>query len=489
MKKKSILRFFVSCVLVLASLPAIHLLLTKWSEDSFLDAVAIGYANDASGLNQTPIAEIIDVPNNKHAIIQQLSKLIRTATTNQQKISIAGAKHSMGGHTMYPDGIVLNMLSYNHISLNKEKNILSVGAGALWSDIIKYLDEHDKSVAVMQALSSFSVGGSISVNGHGWQTESPPIASSVIAFTLMNHKGEIVTCSRDENTELFRLVIGGYGLFGVILDVELRVVDNVALEYKNFVFPSNQYPDYYKKYVTNNAKVNLVYGRLDVTGNNFLNEATLNIYEKTADNPPAFDAFKTSEIQRLVLRASVDSEYGKRQRWLLEKMSMAWQKGRVFSRNQLLDNDVKYIANQHSDSTDILHEYFIPEAGFSHYIKDVKPILQRAEIDLLNITIRAVNKDEDSFMRYANQDVFGFVYLFNQKKTETQEKQMQLLTQQLVEIAGKHQGTYYLPYRLHIGREKMREIYPQADDFFKLKRKYDPDELFNNQFYLHYKPL
>ncbi|WEI22351.1 hypothetical protein PYR74_21070 [Acinetobacter bereziniae] len=64
---------------------------------------------------------------------------------------------------------------------------------------------------------------------------------------------------------------------------------------------------------------------------------------------------------------------------------------------------------------------------------------------------------------------------------------MQQLTRQLVDIALKNHGTYYLPYRLHICPDQMRLAYPQADAFFSLKKKYDPDELFSNQFYLHYR--
>lgn len=51
----------------------------------------------------------------------------------------------------------------------------------------------------------------------------------------------------------------------------------------------------------------------------------------------------------------------------------------------------------------------------------------------------------------------------------------------------RNEGTYYLPCRLHIDKEKMRRFYPAADSFFLLKRKYDPEELFSNQFYEHYK--
>ncbi len=96
-------------------------------------------------------------------------------------------------------------------------------------------------------------------------------------------------------------------------------------------------------------------------------------------------------------------------------------------------------------------------------------------------------KDDDSYLNFAREDVFGFVFLFNQKKNEKSELEMRKLTNQLVEIALQYDGTYYLPYRLHIDRNLFRNVYPQADEFFKLKLKYDTDEVFKNKFYEHYK--
>jgi hypothetical protein len=46
---------------------------------------------------------------------------------------------------------------------------------------------------------------------------------------------------------------------------------------------------------------------------------------------------------------------------------------------------------------------------------------------------------------YAKENVFGFVLLFNQKKTDEQEKEMKILTNQLVAVALKNEGTFYLP--------------------------------------------
>ena len=232
MKKKHIFYLLTFGLLVFIAIPTFHLTKTYLNEDNVEIQIPKGYTNDASGLSITKIDSIIDVANSKDEIISQLKEAIEYSKINKIPISIAGAKHSMGGHTMYPNGIVLNMRPYKKMQIDTINNILTIGSGALWEDAINYLDKFDKSVAVMQAFSSFSIGGSISVNGHGWQKDSPPISSTIISFTLLNQNGEILNCSRTENQELFSLVIGGYGLFGIILDVKLKVVDNEALQFK-----------------------------------------------------------------------------------------------------------------------------------------------------------------------------------------------------------------------------------------------------------------
>jgi FAD/FMN-containing dehydrogenase len=63
---------------------------------------------------------------------------------------------------------------------------------------------------------------------------------------------------------------------------------------------------------------------------------------------------------------------------------------------------------------------------------------------------------------------------------------MEALTRDLIDAALACGGRYYLPYRLHATREQMRRAYPRAQAFFELKRRYDPDEIFQNQFYLKY---
>lgn len=489
MKKKHLFIIAIVAVLISLSVPIVHVLKTKWNESDEKIVTPKGFTNDASQLNLTEIDTLIVVPNNKKEIQNQLKLVLRYAKEKNLKISIAGAQHSMGGHSISPKGILLNMLPYKQMELDEKNNILTIGSGALWEDAINYLDKYGKSIAVMQAFSSFSIGGSLSVNGHGWQKNLPPVSSSVISFTLMNADGEIINCSREENPELFKLVIGGYGLFGIILDVRLKVVDNIALQYKSAAINSEDYVSQYQKIITDNENVNLVFGRLRISDKKFLEESTIIYFEKSDEKPLSLEKqrSKNKEVRRVVFRSTVNSEYGKRLRWDLETGMNSILNNTVFTRNELLNGHVSLIENKDPTSTDLLHEYFIPDRNFNQFIKDIKPILKDSGIDLLNITIRAVDRDADAYMNYAREHVFGFVLLFNQKKTEKQENAMKALTNKLVDVTIKNDGTFYLPYRLHIDKMKMRKAYPQSDSFFELKRKYDPQEIFKNKFYLHYK--
>ena len=528
MKRKHFWIIGAISILIFISIPFIHILKTKWKETDNNHSIPVGFTNDASFLNLTKVDTIIDVPINNKEIVKQLKKILIYANDNNLKISIAGARHSMGGHTMYPNGIVINMLPYKQIALDTVNNILTMGSGALWQDAIQYLDKRNRSISIMQAFSSFSVGGSLSVNGHGWQKNLPPISSSVISFSLMNYEGKIINCSRTENPELFKLVLGGYGLFGIILDVKIKVVINKALAYKYVNISTENYLEYYNKFISENNEIELVFGRLRISNKRFLEDATINFFETTTQIPTPLgrnqhsrpkdsknasenilsDGYrnrdtlgtcqnigqvkptsgnKSEEVKRIIFRGSVDSEYGKRLRWDLEKGANKLSKNTIFSRNNLLNDHVSLIENKDKSSTDILHEYFIPEQNFNKFIQDIKPVLLKSDIDLINITIRRVEKDTDSYMNYAREAVYGFVILFNQKKSVSQENSMILLTNKLVDITIQNKGTFYLPYRLDITKEKMRRVYPQSDSFFELKKKYDPKEVFNNKFYEHYK--
>ncbi len=480
----------ITIAIAVVGRPILHLSLTAWNDQNELKPIPPGSVDDASHLNQTPL-EVREVPDDSKEAVRVLRELLKTARSTGKKVAIAGARHTMGGHTIYAGGISLDMSGFNYMKLEEKANILHVGSGARWADIIPYLNARGRSVAVMQSNNDFSVGGTMSANAHGWQHNSSPFASTVDSFRLMLADGSIVRCSRSENTELFSLVLGGYGLFGIIVDVDLRVVENEIYRAQRVIVPSQQYVDTFEERVNRASDIGMVYGRISVAPDRFLEEAMMTIYHRDpsySGKIPAPSEQSQAGLARTVFRGEVESNYGKNLRWQLEK-AIGGEAGTHVSRNQILNRSSKLLENQKQADTDILHEYFIPPESMEAFLEKCRTIIPKYNGDLLNITVRNVHRDEDSFLRYADREMFGLVMLFHQRRTPNAEAKMQAMTRELIDAALSVEGRYYLPYRLHGTKEQFVRAYPQEREFFALKRKYDPEEVFQNQFYLKYGKL
>src|SRR6186713_268456 len=175
----------------------------KWSQLG-------GSINDASCLNKTEIYGVVDVRS-----VDDIAKTLAFARDNKLAVTTSGARHSMGGHAFRKGGIVLDMRGFNKIVLNESSRSVTVQPGATWHDIQNVL--HPRfAVRAMQSTDIFSVGGSISVNAHGMDHQAGALRKSIKSMRLMLADGSLRTVSPTENTDLFNLVVGGYGLFGVI---------------------------------------------------------------------------------------------------------------------------------------------------------------------------------------------------------------------------------------------------------------------------------
>ncbi|MDB4687234.1 FAD-binding oxidoreductase [Akkermansiaceae bacterium] len=459
--------------------------LNDGAEPNPMPSVGVG---DASRMITNVPAEVITLAEDPAAAERQIADLIQRAASEGRRISIAGARHSMGGHTFYPGGITLDMEAFRHMSLDEDKRILTVGAGARWYEIIPYLDARGYAISIMQSNNDFSVGGSISVNCHGWQNDKPPIASSVESFRIVTPSGETLRCSRQDNAEIFSLALGGYGLFGVILEVDLRITDNEYYEAEAHLIASSDYADTYHKLTENQSDVGMVYGRLSVAPKSFFQEASITLLRRKETDLPNKETLLNQEpslLKRLAFRGGVNSDYGKNFRWWVEK-EIGETGGKLLSRNQLMNGPSSLYSSREPDTTDILHEYFIPPDQLANFIKKSRPVFLKHQPELLNVTIRNILPDHDTFLSYAPEEVFGLVLLFSQERDEEAEAAMLTLTRELIDVAHACRGRYYLPYRLHATLEQFHQAYPQASAFFTKKRHFDPQGVFDNKFYQTY---
>jgi FAD/FMN-containing dehydrogenase len=476
-------------VALLTLAPPLAFLGWAWVRDVSqpLPFAAVG-SNDACGLNPNHCLEVIEVAADPAEATAQLIALVERASREQLHISIRGAGHSMGGHTLCEDGIALDMRPFQSMQLDAQRNLLVVGAGARWSDVIAMLDRWGKSVAVMQSNNDFTVGGSISVNCHGWQLGSPPIASTVESFRLLTADAQLLRCSRTENSALFSLALGGYGLFGVILDVELRIVDNEFYRSSTHMVKTEDYARSYDELTRARSDLGMAYGRISVAPDSFFEEALIVLLERDSAQGAASDTLAPAKyvgLKRTVFRASVGSDYGKNLRWRLERWWGETALARL-SRNQILDEPVARFGLHDPEGTEILQEYFIPKQRLGEFAARCKVICEQHRPELLNVTVREVHRDVDTLLCYAREDVFGVVLLLHQERDAAAEAAMAAFAVQLTDAALACGGTYYLTYRPHASVEQFERGYPMAREFLLEKLARDPGEVFTNHFHANY---
>jgi hypothetical protein len=233
------------------------------------------------------------------------------------------------------------------------------------------------------------------------------------------------------------------------------------------------FSQHFETHIDGHSDIDLFFARLSIEKGNFLNEVMVYTFKQSTDpvhklaetrgNNP-----KVEHLKRLIFRGSVNSRFGKWVRWKSEKL-LSEQIGQTsFTRNELLNESARAIIDYSEKSTSILHEYFVPYAQFNNFTDSLRRIIPKHQGDLLNVTIRDVKEDFDSFMKYASGPRFAFVLLFEQNRTEVGEQRMKRMTQALIDAALKLEGSYYLPYRLHATQSQFEQSYPMAKRFFAL---------------------
>lgn len=453
-----------------------------------------GSVNDASCLNQTAVAGIVEIRSE-----EDVRAALQFARENGLKVTPAGRRHSMGGQSFVQEGLVLDMQRFNKISGDREKRILRAQSGATWALIEKLLDTQGLSLKAVQSINIFTVGGTLSVNAHGIAHNPGPIASTVRSLRVMTSDGQIHVASPTENAELFRHVLGGYGLFGVILDVELDLVENEIYAWQLGTVSQGDFPRHFAENVARKNNVGLFFARLSMSPNTFLDEVAMHRFEKVAyDDPlPPLHPQRHISVMRLIINFSKTGGLGRWLRWVLETRiaphlrPCAWLDARgqeracLITRNQAMYDSMAYLQNRLPD-TDILQEYFIPHERMDQFVEGMRDVVTRNKANLINVTIRIVHKDEVTALPYAKQDMFAFVLYFNQGLNDAESKITEKTTRDLIDLAARASGTFYLPYQLFYSPEQLRKAYPEVDAFFAAKRKYDPLELFSNKFYEKY---
>ena len=133
----------------------------------------------------------------------------------------------------------INMKYLNHIiSFDDDLGILVVESGILLNDIINTFLPRGWFPYVTPGSKFVTIGGLIAADVHGKNHHKEGSFRNFVEwFEIINSKGEIIKCSRNENSDLFEWTIGGMGLTGIIIRaaIKLRAIQTCWIKQKTIV--------------------------------------------------------------------------------------------------------------------------------------------------------------------------------------------------------------------------------------------------------------
>jgi FAD/FMN-containing dehydrogenase len=452
-----------------------------------------------SQLNGTRVDRILTPKS-----VSEVQAAVREAKAAHKSLSIAGGRHAMGGQQFGAGTVLLDMRHMNQVlDLNLERGTVEVQAGVFWPELIaEYLRRqegraHQWGLAQKQTgADKLSIGGTLAANAHGRGLTMMPFVSNVESFTLVNGDGDLVTCSRRQNPELFRLAIGGYGLFGVVCSVTLRLVPRQKIERVVEVRGADGLIPAFDDRIRNGFLYGDFQFAIDRSSDDFLHKGVFSCYRPVDPATPMPEHVKelSDESWRMLLYlAHADKSEAFRRYadyYLSTNGQLYWSDTHQLSfypENYHSAIDQKTHA-RHA-ATEMITEINVPRENLNSFLEEAREDFRKNNVELIYGTIRLIEKDQESFLPWAKQSYACTIFNLYTEHTPEGIAHSADAFRRLIDMAAQRNGTYYLTYHRYARREQVVACYPQFPQFLQQKRKYDPAERFQSDWYRHYKTM
>jgi FAD/FMN-containing dehydrogenase len=458
------------------------------------------FVNDIhSQLNFTRVEKILQPQS-----VEEVQRIIRTARKERDVISVSGGRHAMGGQQFGTDTLLIDIRSMNRVlHLDREHGIVEVEAGVQWPGLIKgYValqktDQQPWGIAQKQTgADRLTISGTISANAHGRGLQMKPFISDVESLVLVDGSGAVRNCSRTENPELFRLAHGGYGLFGIITSARLRLVPRQKVERVVEMQMIEDLMTNFEKRIADGFLYGDFQFSIDRDADDFLRRGVFSCYRPVAMETPISDTQKQLSEQdwkQLLYLAHADKQ----------KAFDRYSEYYVSTNGQVYWSDTHQLSiypdNYHREidqkrrvqfpATELIGEIDVPRAMLKDFFDEAREDFRKNNIELIYGTVRLIEQDDESFLPWAKQPYACTIFNLHTVHTPDGVRKSRDAFRRLIDMAGRRGGSFYLTYHRDATRAQIENCYPQFVEFLRAKKKYDPEERFQSEWYRDYKSV
>ena len=424
----------------------------------------------------------------------------------QQGISLcpAGALHSMGGQQFLEAGVCLSSEQLTGIGpLDRESQTVWVQSGVTWPSLVQWLREQQRGEASELSIiqkqtgaDELTLGGALSSNIHGRVLGRKPIVEDIEAFYLTGPDGTRKLCTREEGWDLFRLAVGGYGLFGFVDSIKLglqkrqRLVRRVREVALDEAIPA----------LEAQARRGAAYGdfqyKTDEASGGFMAEGIMSTYSPEEGGDPDSASrvgLSTEDWSRLYVLAHTDKAraYQEYARHYFQTDGQAyWSDDQQFSPYLPEAGDMLYRRmGWKTYASLMITELYIPRTRFVNFMSAARSQVLATQANLVYGTVRLIEAERETLLHWAAQDYACVIFNLLVEHSPEGVARGQAQFRALIDCALAEGGSYYLTYHRWARKDQVERAYPQFPEFLRQKRRYDPDEVFASDWLRHYQNM
>jgi FAD/FMN-containing dehydrogenase len=118
---------------------------------------------------------------------------------------------------------------------------------------------------------------------------------------------------------------------------------------------------------------------------------------------------------------------------------------------------------------------------------DAAADFRRHRVDAIYGTVRLIRRDDETFLAWARDDYACVIFNLHVRHDPAGQEHSADAFRRLIDLAIARGGSYYLTYHRHATRAQVEACHPRFGEFLALKRRHDPDERFQSDWYRHYR--
>jgi FAD/FMN-containing dehydrogenase len=341
-----------------------------------------------------------------------------------------------------------------------------------------------------------TLGGSIAANAHGRGLSMQPLGDDIEDLSLVDANGELQFCSRSHNAELFSLVIGGYGLFGIVYAATLRLSPRVLVRRMVDVIDLDDAVNA----VFRRADEGCLYGdfqfAIDAQDENFLRRGVFACY-KPADaaglrEDAAADLAPDAWLHLLKL-----AHNDKKAAFALYARHYLDTDGKLYWSDTMqlstyIPSYADFLASGQgstgaSKETLVIGEHYVPRHQLLAFMQRSRELLRSFGTEVIYGTIRSIRRDTSSYLPWARGDFACVIFNLRTPHDTAGLARTADTFRALIDVSAELGGSFFLTYHRHASAWQVRRCYPQFGAWLAKKLEHDPRELFASTWYTHYR--